>query len=263
MPFILNAGPAACLRFVPASEYRDLYAALVCGVALREGEVKHLFVDAGLIHVLVVSGAHLSVLARLSRRWPRPVTGALLTFYAWLTGFGAPVVRAGAARVVRGLTRARGLSDLQVEFLTSVLVLLLYPPWFTSRSFLMTWLCLLALRAPPRHPRWPHVAYGVRCYLALYLFCLSHPLTVAWNALVAPALGGLIFPLAGAAFVVPGVAALTDLAWRALLWALRHGPRGGAEGALIATAWLWWLPWAVNVTLVIAEGTWRRARAFS
>lgn len=240
-----------------------MYAALVCGVNLSGGEVKQLFVDAGLIHILVVSGAHLVTLERMSRRAPAAFTNFLLAAYCWLTGFGAPVVRAGVTRLLRPFTRARGLGPVQTELVTSAVIIMCYPPWAWSRSFLMSWLCVLALKAPVPRTRVPALIDGLRCYVFLYPFCLSHPLTVIWNCLVAPLIGGGLFPLAAVAFVWPGATICVDFAWAGVLWVLRSGPRAGAEGAVIVTAWLWWLPWIVNVLLMWTEWMWRRARAFS
>ena len=258
----LFAGPDYCLKFVPESTHRDLYAALVCGVNLDGGEVKALFVDSGLIHILVVSGAHLVTIERLTKRWPIALTSAALAGYAWLTGFGAPIVRAGVARVIRSPAGARGFSTLQIEFLTSALIVVAYPPWLASRSFLMSWLCVLALKTPLPRTRWPALTDGLRCYVLLYPFSLSHPLTVLWNCVVAPLIGGILFPLAAAACVLPYVATGVDFAWSALLWLLRVGPRAAPEGGLIVTAWLWWLPWVTHTLLMYVEYSWRRARAF-
>ena len=199
----LHAGVRTCGAFIPDSPYARLYAALICGVNVPDGVAKRLFVDTGLIHILVVSGAHLIFLERMVLWLPGPVRTAILVLYCWLTDWGAPVVRALVARAARAWTAPRGWSALETEALASVLTLAIFPPWVFSRSFLMSWLCVLALTAPGPRGWMKTWAEGARVYVFLYPYSLAAPLTIGWNCLIAPAVGRIMFPAALLAMLVP------------------------------------------------------------
>ena len=69
------------------------------------GDLRERFADAGLVHMLSVSGMHVGIIAsalltlgvglRVSRRWLTPLTLLVVTFYVALLGFPAPAVRSG------------------------------------------------------------------------------------------------------------------------------------------------------------------------
>src|SRR5262245_6137827 len=94
-----KVGPEFCQYALPVSPYRALYAALVCGVSLPSGHEKQIFVDTGLIHLMVVSGSHLVFIERLTGFLPNSIRLVLGGAYAFLTGFQAPVMRAWMRRI--------------------------------------------------------------------------------------------------------------------------------------------------------------------
>ena len=89
-----------CLQFSSfQSETADIYKALVCGHRLPKGLIKETFVKSGLIHLMVVSGAHLLFLERLWKSINLPFfrTGGilfLLILYALTANLHPPVLRA-------------------------------------------------------------------------------------------------------------------------------------------------------------------------
>ncbi len=68
-------------------------------------DLRERFADAGLVHMLSVSGMHVGIIAsalltlgvglRVSRRWLTPLTLLVVAFYVALLGFPAPAVRSG------------------------------------------------------------------------------------------------------------------------------------------------------------------------
>lgn len=263
LSYVLHYGPTLCVSHTPSSVYRPLYAALICGVEPPHNRAWELFVDTGLIHILVVSGAHLVFVERLVGRRTKFRLPAL-GLYCWLTGFGAPVLRAFARRLCHlGLERC-GWSRLQVEAAATLLLLLVYPPFLSSRSFLMSWLCALALLLPGVPlPRWRGLDRSLKVYLFLFPFCPNSPLAILWNCLIAPFVGEILFPACLLAFVCPWFTWLSDSVWRALLWMLSAGPHAPPSVTMFWTVgWLWWLPLCVHVLLLIGERKWRRALAF-
>lgn len=248
---------------MPSSEFRELYAALVCGQSIASGEYRRLFLDTGLIHLLVVSGAHLHFIDRWMQLLPARLRLALLGVYCWLTGFGAPVVRAWLRRFCDGVGRPIGLSPLQTELFTLALLLALIPDWLFSRSFLMCWLCALAMTLPPLIPKYPTLSLSLVCYVLLWPFCPSAPITILCNVLVTPFIGALLFPLSALAAIVPCVVPLTDQMWRVLLVVLDHFPTAPPAPIVTFSKGLFLYPLTLHLILLIAEVPWRRARAFS
>jgi ComEC/Rec2-related protein len=259
----LHYGPQLCRMAVPDSRYARLYDALVCGASLNQGSALQLFLDTGLIHIMVVSGAHLLFVERLMAWLPFRLRLSILALYCWLTGFGAPVVRAFARRLAVGFLDPYGFTTLQVEAVVSLAILIVWPPWLWSLSFQMSWLCALALQAPWKMSRWPPLDLSLRCYLFLLPLCPSSPMVIGWNALLGPLIGEAIFPLAMACFLFPALTPIGDEVWRGLLWILSAGPHGTPLILNWPSYAFWWVPAAVQLMLLIGDWKWRRALAFS
>lgn len=260
--FLLNYGTRWCAQQIPPSDFSALTSALVCATTIKAGRTKQLFVDTGLIHLLIVSGAHLFFVERAIFWLPARARLWIILFYGWLTGFGAPVIRALMRRILNRPLRLWGWTTLQSEAAVTTLLLLLHPPWLISRSFLMSWLCALALRAPPRWRRWPSLQAAIKCYLVLWPFIAPSPLVILWNALVSPAIGAVLFPACWLSTIVPGFTAVTDLLWQNLIWLLALGPKAPPAAVFISTNWLWWIPPITHILLLLGEWRWRRALAF-
>ena len=235
---------------------------MVCGAALPPGEELTLFLDTGLIHLMVVSGAHLMFLERGLEWLPSRARWLTLAFYCWLTGFGPPVVKALARRSVSAPLGRRGWSGLQIEAASVAVTLSFIPEWLFSRSFLMSWVCALALALPPLLRR-AELDLALKVHLLMYAFCAGAGVGVFWNALFAPLVGAVLFPLSLAALAVPPLTPLTDLVWEAFLWCLRAGPRAAPAMWFWPAARLVWWPLTLQILFLWGEGRWRRARAYS
>ncbi len=257
---VAHQGPAFCSNLLPPSEHHSLYAALICGTDLSEGEPKRLFLDTGLIHIMVVSGAHLIFLERLTGWAPPRVRLLALGFYCWCTGFGAPVVKAFVRRVVERKLKPRGWTSIQCEAAAVLITLLFAPHWLTSRSFLMSWMCALAFTLPRFLPV---LDSSAKVWVLLFAFSAASPLTILWNAILAPLVGEILFPACLLVIPLPFLTPLIDRLWDLLLWILSFGPQ--AEGQ----SWFWparqllWLPLFTHIFILMWEVRWRRALAFS
>lgn len=261
---IFLSGPDFCQAAMPQSDIRTLYSALICGTDLPPSHAKLLFVDTGLIHLMVVSGSHLVFLELLLQFLPREIVQIVLALYCYLTGFQAPVVRAFLRRAIaRPLIRKCGMTLLQIEAAAVLLALVLYPEWIVSRSFLMSWMCGLALAAPKFFPERPHFDLALKAYLFLLPFCWGSPVSVAWNTLLAPFVGIVLFPACIVGIVVSPLVFLSDGMWNLFLKILEYGPKGEPLGIFLSSVKLSWLPVATHSALLIWEVRWRRKLAFS
>ena len=264
--YVLHYGPQVCTRMIPDSMYKTLNSALVCGVELSDRRPLQIFADCGLLPLLLLAGAHFVFLERLCMRLAPPRRLLLLACYCWLTGFGAPVLRALARRCSALGLRRWGWTTLQIEALVTVGLLALYPPWLFSRSFWASWLCALALRTPwswpweaPGRWRWPP---SLKIYLFLFPFYPNSPLVVVWNVLVSPVLGTIFFPLAWLCVLCPPLVWFSDIAWRLLLAVISAGPQASPTALRWSPTWVWWVPLLLHSLFIYGEWKWRRAVAF-
>jgi predicted membrane metal-binding protein len=259
---LLHHGPEICQRFLPTSKFYDLYSALICGTSLQTGSYRRIFLDTGLIHILVVSGAHLHFLDRILKVVPKVGRLTLLGIYGWLCGFQAPVVRAWLRRVVEFFGFPRGASSFQNEAITVLILLAVIPHWISSRSLLMCWVCALALSLPPLWPRWPAMSTSFWCYILLLPLCPSAPTSLLANILLTPLIGVILFPLSLLACLSSHVAHLADCLWSALFLVLDQMPQV-APPPWPARPWFWIYPLLLHILLLRGEVLWRREQAFS
>ncbi len=259
---VLQQGPAFCLTLLPHSQHHDLIASLICGLPLAGGESKQVFLDTGLIHVMVVSGAHLMFLESLLARTPLWLRLPVLGFYCWLTGFGAPVVKAFAHRTAEIFLRPYGWSGLWIEAVAVALAVTVYPWWLMSRSLQMSWMCSLALSLP-RLLRWRALDQSLKAYILLFVFVGGSLIGVCWNTLAAPFVGLILFPVSLLTILLPFLSGPVDRVWDLFLLLLSYGPKGSPSSWFFASRDLFWIPPLVHVALLAGEVRWRRARAFS
>ena len=255
----LQMGPQICSSALPSTDFPALYHAIVCGVPLPPGRTKLLFIDSGLIHLMVVSGAHLALLEILIQKISKRAVGPFLIFYSFMTGLQPPVVRALVRRLLRPTSHEYGFSSVHMELVTTLVILILYPPWLTSRSFLMSWMCGLAIASP----RWSkHFDIPIKCYVFLLPFCWLTPVTLFWNALLEPAIGLVLFPLSLGILLIPPIHIISDWGWRWLLRILSQGPAAHPADLYIESSHLVFLVISAQALLILGEIQWRRAYAF-
>lgn len=144
-----------CLQQFVGPTLRPLAGALVCGIDLTGSPLKTLFIDTGIYHVLVVSGAHLGLfifcfnffLLRASERSViRIGVSAILFFYALVTGLQPPVVR---ALIQYLMIQSRRESARPSDVLLSYFYCLVFEPsWIHSLSLQLSTVATLAFIFP-------------------------------------------------------------------------------------------------------------------
>lgn len=283
----------ARLRTALANSSRALYgarSALVDALILgRRGgidpDLQQRFADAGLVHLLSISGFHVGLitawvflvgrLLRLGRSQALATAAAVSVAYVAFLGWPAPASRAAALAVVTALCRSRQRHVHADSVLAATcLMVLLVDPW--AILDLGGWLSAAALWGATRFSRWTDRAFGTG--FGWRTLGSSVGATVATAPITAAALGtvalaglGLNFvaiPLA--ALAVPGVIASLLLHPVALAPARAFAAGAGLSLHLIelaATAgaaipgghfstepgrWLAAVPWLV----VLAVGLW-------
>ena len=205
-----------CLSSVPtSSSHGSTLASLVCGEKITDETLKENLSRTSLIHIFVVSGSHLLLLDQLLSIFKIPlfVRFLLLGFYSLLVGWQAPVVRAFTTLALRAGLKNSFLSfppDL-VVLLGGLLGLVIFPAWWSSLSYQMSWCAGLALSftAILRLRRsWKQAVtaqLGIFVLMSAPLWGLGslHPLSIVYNLILAPVVSYALLPLSLASLIHP------------------------------------------------------------
>lgn len=248
---------AAVVRGLPP-ESAALMEAMTLGVRDRLGGLRDRFSDAGLAHVLALSGLHVGVLVAALERLARPLGRrryplllAALTGYVALVGSSPSVLRAALMVAVALLGLWRGVGRIRpgpILALAGLLTLALEPAWLFDLAFQLSYGAVLGILwlAPPvleralpdggrGLPAWsPRLLAVGGATVSMAAQALTMPLVAdAFGRLpllsplvnvVAVPLAGLLVPLGFAAAALgalwPPLASLVNLAVRPLAGAL-------------------------------------------
>lgn len=223
----------------------DVYKSLVCGKRLAFGQIKELFIQGGLIHLTVVSGAHLLFLEKFWKKIPLPVflkthgLFAVLILYALASNLYPPVVRALFSFFLFRLSHSLKLfwKAHFITLLSGFLCLIYQPSWVSSFSLQLSLLASFFQNVSKSSIK--------KCFFT-YLFILPivnrwqalHPITVLINWTVAPLISSLLFPLSFISPFVPHFYILTDFLWETTFSVLQLVQIFPSESFLIQ----WFLP---------------------
>jgi competence protein ComEC len=198
-----------CLRMMPENpQTRASLQSLLCGEKITDTELKDDLIKTSLIHIFIVSGSHLILLDQTLSIFRIPVILRFLSlgFYSLIVGWQAPAVRALLAILTRSGLRSRRFyfpGDL-IVLLCGFLALILFPLWWTSMSFQMSWCAALALTTPAvfriSTRQWQGVLLSqmlIFVFMAPLLWGWGslHPLGILCNLLLAPLVALVLLPL--------------------------------------------------------------------
>lgn len=219
-----------CVKHFSLQIYGEWKAALICGSPLQPSKEVQALKSLGLIHLIVVSGAHLIffesfLLKPISTLFPRQLrfifcSGALI-IYSFFAGLQAPILRA--------LYQNFSPFSLGKRIFFSSLCTALFFKSF-SLSLLLSWSCSLLLS-------WPSLirsnAFIKSVVILIGLYPLLTPLGVPSLsvALLQPLFsfffGGIVFPLTIVSQLLP-FETLTNHTWlvffELLNWSSSHSP---------------------------------------
>lgn len=208
-----------CLAATPISDWKAYYQALVCGKKLDADSLKSLWSTLGLIHIFVVSGAHLQLLHRWLRRCTRNILppSSLLLFlfgYVAICTFQMPILRAWIQLLIKNLSQQFSLhfNHQQNLLLSLVFCLSFNPSSFSSFSLLLSWLASLGIGCGENA-----FSRSFYCYLFLFpvlvAFSPVSPWTILINAFLSPIVGGLLFPMSFLSYIISPLRIPTDWLW--------------------------------------------------
>lgn len=197
-----------CLHLIPQSTlHPEALAALTCGQKINNSDLHEILSKTSLIHIFVVSGAHLIMIDQLLSIFKIPsfLRFLFLSIYSLAVGWQAPAVRALVGLAAKKLLRQSSFyfpADLCV-LISGLLTLFLFPSWWTSLSLQMSWCAALALSLPPilrLHSSWQKVISAqitILLFMSVPLWGLGslHPLSLIYNIFLGPVIAYLLLPL--------------------------------------------------------------------
>lgn len=219
----------------PALNHAELSSGFLCGTSLTNPHTQGLLLNSGLIHLIVVSGAHLQLLLSfiefvLPKKWQQGllyqiVIISFLIFYSLSTGFQPPIVRALFLWLLQQFSSVFHLhfSKNKSAITSGIICLILFPDWIHNFSFFLSWIVSLTLCLPHSNNHKPTLWQKALLFFLqnlLIQILLIIPLGtfsitgLICNFILAPILSIFLFPISITATLPLPVAILSDVGWQ-------------------------------------------------
>ena len=224
------------------SDSKILMDSFLCGARVQDIHLRELFLQTGLIHLLVVSGGHFAFLIASLDFFSKGLSPAyaeskilkliniiLLVAFSLMTGFQAPVVRALMSLSLQTINwKLRWNWDQsKIQLFSGLFILALIPDWIFSLSFYLSWLTSMGLCFVPlwldgrmvhkkswrnQILKWLSTCLLIQCLVGLFFWQFSW-MSFLMNLFVAPLLMLLLWPLAIVLVLFPFAYPAVDLIW--------------------------------------------------
>ncbi len=202
----------------------SIYSALLCGERLPEGAMKKTFIALGLIHLMVISGAHLIFLEKTwnllpSFRFKNVLLSLFLLTYSMSAGLRPPVLRALFSLLLSKVNKEMKLfwSPYFRVQISGLLCLLCHSAWFDSLSLQLSWLASMGM-SNYRLCRLKSCALTFLLILPIVSqWGGAHPFSILLNWIIAPLASCLLLPLSLFTIPFPFLRPWTDKLWEYLL----------------------------------------------
>lgn len=215
-----------CIDRVTNSQLPHFYSAIICGENLsRSDSIVQLFMATGIYHLLVVSGSHLIFMEQMILKWggyKKLVHLIPLFAYACLCLLNPPVFRSFIQLALSFINQRRHLFWTQEQsiFYCGCLCLLLFPDWFFSFSFALSWAASLSLC-------FTNKIFAQHCFIYISMLPLlknASPLVILYNWILSPVFSAILFPISVLTFIVPHLNSLTSQVWDMFFMILQRLP---------------------------------------
>jgi predicted membrane metal-binding protein len=198
-----------CLHQLPLKSHAlSELKALVCAENFNTLSNSQLYISSGLIHLFVVSGAHLILIEKLLQKLPedyRPNKNlllALLIAYGFLCNLNAPITRSLVTYSVSFFLNSKKINwppHFKI-FISGLLTLLLNYHWLSSLSLQMSWMAGLLVAVSTLFFQKKSLFFKQSLFFLMLLptlvfFQLPSFIVVLCNLVLAPLLEFVLFPL--------------------------------------------------------------------
>lgn len=198
-----------CLSQLPQnSETLNELKALVCAENFNSLSSSQLYISSGLIHLFVVSGAHLILIENLlslcseNLRPNKSQIFWILLLYAFACNLNAPVVRSLISYLITHSLNAKKIhwSPYFKLLITGLLCLCLNPLWISSLSLQMSWLAAFLVVCSSHFftessTLFKHSLFFFALLPTIIFFQIPSLSVILCNLIFAPILEFILFPL--------------------------------------------------------------------
>ncbi len=174
--------------------------ALICGKKINQHFEKSLITQAGLIHIFVVSGAHLNFYKKcfvflFGARWGKYILSLFLILFTFTCNNSPPILRATAEHFIKLINHYFKLNfiDNETILLSGILAIALLPAYSQSLSLQLSLICTLVMRTQ---------YFKVKTFIlyfiispVLLLFTVPNPVITIPSFLLTLLITSLLFPM--------------------------------------------------------------------
>ncbi len=214
--FLIEPAHQFCLDQLPRNSlYLKELSALSCAENFTILSQSKLYAASGLIHLFVVSGAHLILLEQiltylcLKNKKSRPFVFILLLLYSFMCNLNAPICRAFISFSLQQFLYSKNIiwPGPFKSLVIGLMVLILNPSWLSSLSLQMSWMAAFATIIGQDYFKNESIFLRQSLFFVLltptFVF-LQVPSfsSILFNLFLAPVLEFILFPLALLTFLI-------------------------------------------------------------
>ena len=253
-----------CLNRLPLESYSHAeLQALVCGKNFVDASISDIYKSTGLIHLFVVSGAHLILIERILRHFFDPthkkniwLLAFCLLIYAFCCNLNPPVTRSLIALAIGSVTAKNHLrwpENFKI-LICGLFALIFQPIWITSISLQLSWLAALvvsinSLYLSEKNRLLKQSLFFVILAPVLAIFQTPNPLTIFMNLIFAPVLEFILFPLGLLVWLIPPLYIFFDYTLFALRVSLQKFECQSNQNIQSNQTYLVFIGWTLIFTL--------------
>ena len=200
-----------------SSDWWPIYSALTCGSSFYDFDFFKTLKELGIVHLFVLSGAHIVFTERLILFITKNRTHLFLSLLGLtlLTGFKAPAVRALTHWCSKELNirKELGWPRSLTAAITGLLCLGLNPDWWLGLSLPLSWVASLSFQFFPNSKLKSLALVYVLGLPLLSSLSVANPFSILVNIIFSPVFFSLHFPLSWLAGVITPLQSYVDSIW--------------------------------------------------
>lgn len=218
----------SCLNQIPTHALASAeLKALVCAENFQTAETTKLYIASGLIHLFVVSGAHLILLeniiyflsSKINKKPNSQLMFTFLTIYSLACGMNPPIARSWIGYGFNLYLKKNKLhwpAGFRL-LLIGLMTILFNPTWITSLSLQLSWLAALSISAAQIFLKdsslfWKQSLSFIFLTPLLLFLTVTSLIVIICNLILAPILEFFLFPLGLFVWFIPVAYPLFDSA---------------------------------------------------
>ncbi len=242
--------------------YKTEIKALICGQKISQPKVKNLLSHIGVLHMFVVSGAHIQFYRRVialffPTRWLFTIQSLFLALYSTVCLFSAPLVRASVDYLFEHAVCVHKLNwgKEQRIFISGICCLIVNPYYFQGLSLGLSWVAALCLCQKSQTTK--VFLLFIALYPLLLYFYVPHPLSAVSGFFLASITSFVLLPINVLCFLVPFFNPVLKFFYDAFYFLATHIndslPKYNTESNNLPVIFIWVYVLLLNLILIFHQ----------